>query len=221
MGEPAKKEPGILMRIKKPNRACILRFKTSGIRVSGVSRKCWPEGTGFPNFRLVQTSYSSRNVSNLSLKERALTIQPIVRPRAAKPRVRRKQRNASSMSTLHFRRVERRRTTRVTVFADLVVQGTSEENQKFKIRTRSLCVSGHGGQTVLDVPVSVGQTMVLVNDNSGEKAECKVVSVRPGGNGKFIVAFEFVVAPANFWKMSFPPAGARLQRRSMPSEATA
>lgn len=125
------------------------------------------------------------------------------------------------MSTLHFRRVERRRTTRVSVFADLVVQGISDQNQKFKVRTRSLSVSGHGGVTVLDVPVSVGQALFLVNDNSSEKAECKVVSVRPGGNGKFIVAFEFTAAPENFWKMSFPPTGTRLLRRSLPSEATA
>lgn len=124
------------------------------------------------------------------------------------------------MPTLHFRRVERRRTARVTVFADLVVQGISEQNQKFKIRTRSLSVSGHGGVTVLDVPVSVGQTLFLVNDNSREKAECKVVSVRPSGNGKTIVAFEFVTAPANFWKMSFPPAGAKRLRRLLPSAAT-
>src|SRR5690348_17494546 len=95
------------------------------------------------------------------------------------------------MSTLHFRRVERRRTPRVSVFADLVVQGISEQNQKFKIRTRSLCVSGHGGVTVLDVPVPVGQALFLVNDNSSEKAECKVVSVRPGG---YHLAFRFFAA---------------------------
>lgn len=125
------------------------------------------------------------------------------------------------MSSLHFRRVERRRTARVSVFADLTVQGISEHNKKFKIRTRSLSVSGHGGVTVLDVPVSVGQTLLLVNDNSSEKAECKVVSIRTGGNGKTIVAFEFLEAPADFWKMSFPPAGAKLLRRSLPSAATA
>jgi len=139
----------------------------------------------------------------------------------SEPPVRRKQRIPPSMSTLHFRRVERRRTARVTVFADLTVQGISEQNQKFKIRTRSLSVSGHGGLTVLDVPVSVGQTIVLVNDNSREKAECRVVSTRQRGHGKTIVAFEFVAPPANFWKMSFPPAGAKLPRRSLPSEATA
>jgi len=125
------------------------------------------------------------------------------------------------MSTLHFRRVERRRTSRVSVFADLTVQGISEQNKKFKIHTRSLSVSGHGGLTVLDVSVSVGQTLLVVNDNSGEKAECKVVSARPTSNGKTIVAFEFIEAPANFWKMSFPPSGAKLLRRSLPSAATA
>ena len=140
---------------------------------------------------------------------------------SSKPRVRRKQRTSSSMSTLHFRRVERRRTARVTVFADLTVQGISEQNQKFKIRTRSLSVSGHGGLTVLDVPVSVGQTILLMNDNSREKAECRVVSTQQGGNGKTIVAFEFVTPPANFWKMSFPPVGAKLPRRALPSAASA
>ena len=186
-----------------------------------MTHKCWFEGTGKANLGLVHASYSTLNVSNLFLKEPAFGEAGQLQARAAKPRVRRKQRTSSSMSTLHFRRGERRRTARVTVFADLVVQGISEQNQRFKVRTRSLSVNGHGGMTVLDIPVSVGQTMFLMNDNSGEKAECKVVSVRPSANGKFIVAFEFSAAPANFWKMSFPPAGAKQLRRSLPSAATA
>lgn len=125
------------------------------------------------------------------------------------------------MSTLHFRRVERRRTARVSIFADLTVQGINDQNEKFKVQTRSLSVSGHGGLTVLDVPVSVGQTLFLVNDNSRQKAECKVVSIRPGGNGKTIVAFEFVAPPENFWKMSFPPAGAKPLRRPPTARAMA
>jgi c-di-GMP-binding flagellar brake protein YcgR len=125
------------------------------------------------------------------------------------------------MSTLHFRRVERRRTARVALFADLTVQGISQNNEKFKVQTRSLSVSGHGGLTVLDIPLSVGQTLFLVNENSRQKAECKVVSLRPGHDGKTIVAFEFMSAPSNFWKMSFPPAGTRPLRRSVPDAATA
>ncbi|HEX8880732.1 MAG TPA: hypothetical protein VF749_11915 [Candidatus Acidoferrum sp.] len=125
------------------------------------------------------------------------------------------------MPTLHFRRGERRRTARVSVFADLTVQGINAHNERFKVRTRSLSVSGHGGLTVLDVPVSVGQTLILVNDHSKQKAECRVLSFRPGGNGKTIVAFEFLAPPANFWKMSFPPAGAKTLRRAAPVEVRA
>jgi hypothetical protein len=125
------------------------------------------------------------------------------------------------MSSLHFRRVERRRTDRVSVFADLTVQGFTENNEKFKVQTRSLCVSGHGGLTILDASVVVGQTLLLINENSRQKAECKVVSVRPGGDGKAIVAFEFVSPTTNFWKMYFPPAGAKPLRRAVPSTVTA
>jgi c-di-GMP-binding flagellar brake protein YcgR len=125
------------------------------------------------------------------------------------------------MSTLHFRRVERRRTARVAVFADLTIQGLTDSNEKFKVQTRSLSVNGHGGLTVLDVPVSVGQTLFLVNENSRQKAECKVVSLRPGDDGKTIVAFEFTSPHANFWKVFFPAAGAKPLRRSQPNAATA
>jgi len=125
------------------------------------------------------------------------------------------------MSTIHFRRNERRRTARVSVFADLIVQGLSENNEKFKIQTRSLSVNGFGGLTVLDAAVVGGQTLLVINEHTQQKAECKVVSVRPGRDGKNIVAFEFLSPNANFWRMSFPAAGARPLRRVLPSTATA
>lgn len=197
-----------------------------------VRYECWCEGTVGAIFRLVQKSYSPGQRQELLSFDLAVGgasqslglagLEFSTRHgRAARPRVRRKQGTPSTMSTLHFRRVERRRTARVSVFADLTVQGISEQNEKFKVQTRSLSVSGHGGLTVLDVPVSVGQTLVIVNDNSRQKTECRVVSLRPGGNGKTIVAFEFLAPPANFWKMSFPSAGAKTLRRSVPTEATA
>jgi hypothetical protein len=102
-----------------------------------------------------------------------------------------------------------------------MVHGFNENNERFKVQTRSLSVNGHGGLTVLDVPVSVGQTLFLVNENSRQKAECRVVSIRPGDDGKSIVAFEFISTPANFWKVCFPPAGAKPLRRSLPASATA
>ena len=117
------------------------------------------------------------------------------------------------MSTLHFRRVERRRTPRVAVFADLIIQGYDEDNEKFRIRARSHSVSGHGGMTILDTAVVLGQTLLVTNGNSGQKTECRVVSVRRLADGKHVVAFEFIAPNANFWKMTFPVKGTKPLRR--------
>ncbi len=168
---------------------------------------------------LVRTTLAVPGSANESLAPDSSTYLVHVSGRAFIPRVRRKQRTPSIMPTLHFRRVERRRTARLSIFADLTVQGINQQNEKFKVQTRSLSVSGHGGLTVLDVPVSVGQTLLMINDHSKQKAECRVVSLRPGANGQTIVAFEFLAPPANFWKVSFPPAGSKTLRRSVPAEA--
>jgi c-di-GMP-binding flagellar brake protein YcgR len=117
------------------------------------------------------------------------------------------------MTTLHYRRVERRRTPRISVFADLTIQGLAENNQKFRVHTRSLSVSGFGGLTVMDIPVNVGQTLSVVNDNSREKVDCKVISIRSTEDGRNIVGFEFLTVPENFWKVSFPSPGEKRARR--------
>lgn len=124
------------------------------------------------------------------------------------------------MSTLHFRRVERRRTPRVAVSADLIIQGYDEDNEKFKIQARSHSVSGHGGMTILDKPVVLGQTLLVTNDSSGQKTECRVVSVRGLGDGKHVVAFEFIAPHPNFWKMAFPEKGTKPLRRVTSAQAS-
>ena len=125
------------------------------------------------------------------------------------------------MSTIHRGRNNRRRTARVSVFADLIVQGLTENNEKFKVQTRSLSVNGYGGLTVLDASVAEGQTLLLINANTQQKVECKVISVRPGRDGKSIVAFELLSPDANFWKMYFPAAEAKPIRRGVPATASA
>ena len=124
------------------------------------------------------------------------------------------------MGILHFRSVERRRTARVALSMRLLVCGHTERNGKFSVRTRALSVSGHGGLMALDVAMVVGQTFELVNENNEQKAECRVVSIRRGREGKTNVAFEFVGSPANFWNMSFPAVDAKPLRRAVPSKVS-
>jgi len=124
------------------------------------------------------------------------------------------------MPILHFRRVERRRTPRVAVSVNLIIQGYNEDNEKFKIQARSYSVSGHGGMTILNAAVVLGQTLLVTNESSGQKTECRVVSVRAVADGKHVVAFEFIASQGNFWKMTFPVKGAKPLRRVLPAQAS-
>jgi c-di-GMP-binding flagellar brake protein YcgR len=119
------------------------------------------------------------------------------------------------MGLVHFRRIERRRTARVALCVDLIVHGETESNEAFKAEARTLSVSKHGGMMVLEPEVALGQKLMLVNMNSAQKAECKVVSAKLMRDGKRNVAFEFTSAEANFWKMWFPAAGVKPARRAV------
>ena len=119
------------------------------------------------------------------------------------------------MGTQHFRSIERRRTARVALCVDLIVHGETESRGKFRAEARTLSVSRHGGMMALEPEVRIGQKLMLINVNSGQKVECKVVSVKPVRDGKRNVAFEFASAEINFWKMYFPVAGTKPIRRTV------
>src|SRR2546422_1987346 len=83
----------------------------------------------------------------------------------------RKRKAPRTMPTLHFRRVERRRTPRVAVFANLTIQGYDEDNEKFRIQARSHSVSGHGGMTILDTPLVHRQTPLVTHASTGQNTK--------------------------------------------------
>jgi PilZ domain len=118
-----------------------------------------------------------------------------------------------NMSLLHFRFKERRRTVRVAITIALTLRWESPSGEVFTVKTRSQTVSQGGGLCLLDEPIVVGQAIQLVNENSGEAIQAKVVTVRKARDGKTHVGFEFVETSTNFWRMHFPAPGARPLRR--------
>ena len=122
------------------------------------------------------------------------------------------------MSLLHFRFKERRRTVRVAIAIGLTVRWEAPSGEVFSVKTQSQSVSQGGGLCVLEEPIVVGQPLQLVNQNSGEAVDAKVVTVRKARDGKTYVGFEFVEPNTNFWRMHFPAPGARPLRRPAPSK---
>jgi c-di-GMP-binding flagellar brake protein YcgR len=125
------------------------------------------------------------------------------------------------MSLLHFRFKERRRTVRVAITVALTVRWQAPSGEVFSVKTKSQSVSQGGGLCVLEEPVVVGQSLQMINENSGEAVEAKVVTVRKARDGKTYVGFEFVQPNSNFWRMHFPAPGARPLRRPAHSKVLA
>ena len=115
--------------------------------------------------------------------------------------------------SLHYRRIERRRTARATMCMNVLAYGETGQGEKFKYWTRTTSVSAHGGLLELETPLEEGRVFELMNEYNLKKAVVRVVSLRGRKGGPLNAAFEFVRGGESFWSMSFPVAGARPLRR--------
>ncbi len=125
------------------------------------------------------------------------------------------------MSLLHFRCKERRRTLRVALTVPLTVRGKTDSGETFSAQTHSQSVNRHGALFQLEEIVLVGQTLILVNDGTGQSLECRVVSIHRARDGKQYIGVEFISPETNFWRMQFPIPGAKPLRRVVPSKVSA
>ena len=125
------------------------------------------------------------------------------------------------MSLLHFRCKERRRTLRVALTVPLTIHGKTDNGEKFSAQTHSQSVNRHGVLFQLEEIVLVGQTLILMNDNTAQSMECRVVSVHRARDSKQYIGVEFISPETNFWHMQFPTPGARPLRRMVPKKVSA
>jgi hypothetical protein len=118
------------------------------------------------------------------------------------------------MGVLNFRYRERRRTLRVALSLPVVVHGQNEQGEKFCVRAMTRSVNQQGALLIMDEVVVIGQSLLLVNENTSRSTETRVAHVRRDRDGKLFVGLEFVNPDTNFWKMTFPAPGARPLRRA-------
>jgi c-di-GMP-binding flagellar brake protein YcgR len=122
------------------------------------------------------------------------------------------------MQIANYRRVERRRSARVTLAVPLRVDGQAISGEQFIIKTQSHTVSEFGCLLSLDEEVVPDQTLVLMNEHTRQSVHCKVVTTRRHRDGKRYLGVEFVSPNCNFWRMAFSKPGARSLKRQYGSE---
>src|ERR1700730_13144184 len=125
------------------------------------------------------------------------------------------------MSLLHFRCKERRRTLRVALTVPLTIHGKTDSGEKFSAQTHSQSVNRHGALFQLEEIVLVGQTLILMNDNTAQSMESRVVSIHRARDGKQYIGVELISPETNFCNMQFPIPGSKPLPRMGPTKVTA
>ena len=95
----------------------------------------------------------------------------------------------------------RRRSERREFDAIIRVYGSTPDGNPFYEDAHTINVSTHGALLEINVPVSVGQKLMLINEGTERQQLCKIVKMRTLDTETFEVAVEFPVPHAEFWQV--------------------
>jgi hypothetical protein len=104
-----------------------------------------------------------------------------------------------------------RRSGRVFHKMRVQAQGRAHNHKKFKETCETLVVNSHGGLLLLQHEVDNGEMLVLVNPETQEEQECRVVYLGEPGDRWQRVGIEFLTPAPHFWGLELeekhPSAG--------------
>ena len=104
----------------------------------------------------------------------------------------------------------RRRSKRLRLTVPVEVIGLEGGAELFRESAYVRCVSAHGGLVVMAASVVAGQVLRLINRNTREHQDCRVIHVESAEGSKWAAGIEFLQPAGNFWQISFPPLNLRL-----------
>lgn len=96
-----------------------------------------------------------------------------------------------------------RRSQRMFHKMRLQALGRSHDGRKFREICETLVVSAHGGLLNLSHEVDNGEMLVLVNPETQEEQECRIVYLGETGRRGTRVGVEFLTPAPHFWGIDF------------------
>ena len=96
-----------------------------------------------------------------------------------------------------------RRSQRMFHRMRLQALGRSHDGRKFREVCETLVVSAHGGLLMLRNEVDNGEILVLVNPETQEEQECRIVYLGDSGARGMRVGVEFLTPAPHFWGIDF------------------
>jgi hypothetical protein len=92
-----------------------------------------------------------------------------------------------------------RRSTRVFHKMRVQAKGRSHSGKKFTETCETLVVNAHGGLLLLKAEVKDGEMLVLIQPETLEEQECRIVYVGESGDKGQRVGIEFLTPAPRFW----------------------
>lgn len=99
----------------------------------------------------------------------------------------------------------RRRSKRLRLTVPVDVIAFDGQKELFREAAQMQCVNAHGGLVVVGANVVIGQVLRVVNRNTREQQDCRVVNVEATESSKWAAGIEFLQPAGSFWQISFPP----------------
>jgi hypothetical protein len=97
-------------------------------------------------------------------------------------------------------RADQRGSKRASLRVSVVVYGWIKNQGAFHEDTHTLLVNSSGGLVTLSTRVEAGESVFVVNKNTREEQECRVVYVQQEADGKRKVGLAFKRAVPSFWR---------------------
>ena len=100
-----------------------------------------------------------------------------------------------------------RRSTRMFHRMRVQAQGRGHNGKKFKEICETVVVNGHGGLLLLKHEIDNGEMLVIINPETLEEQECRVVYLGDPGDKGQRVGVEFLTPAPHFWGLEFSETG--------------
>jgi hypothetical protein len=100
----------------------------------------------------------------------------------------------------------RRRSKRVLLQIAVLVRAQLSGGDKFQAQGFTLAVNEHGGLLEVPLPLLPNQKITLINPQTGNEVNCRVLQIDGPREQIYKIAFEFEAQNAKFWPITLPPA---------------
>jgi hypothetical protein len=99
----------------------------------------------------------------------------------------------------------KRRSSRVFIRMTVSVKGRNLEGRNFRKPAQTIVLNAHGGLFYLDEDLAMGAELVIINPETEEEQECRVVFLGGASDKGQRIGVEFLTPAPHFWGVEFPP----------------